>query len=213
MAHELDREHTGADRLPARPAVDTRVDVIAHKLPPPGVEVTKGLLLTFEPKRDRDEEMRRFLIDAESLAEDERGTTAWFAIRLESGEYGIFDVFPDNGARRRHLRGHVPRQLAKEAFSLLGGLPELHLLDVVSTTIPRRPRSSPAGASAGDRHASHDAAMGYQSRAWINVEASSASSPGHRQGRAASSTRPWSTGTASPCSPMPSSSCPSWSPT
>lgn len=126
------------DGLLASPASHVKLDVYAHDLPAEGTvaeALTKGLLLTFEPRHDRDEEIRRFLIDAREYAAEEPGTVAWFAIGLETGEYGVFDVFPDNGARLRHLTGHVPRELAKEAFSILGSMPELHLLDAVSTTL------------------------------------------------------------------------------
>ena len=61
---------------------------------------------------------------------DEPKTTAWFAIRTEDGEYGIFDVFPDNGGRFAHLAGHVPRELAKHALTLLGSMPEMEMLSV-----------------------------------------------------------------------------------
>ena len=141
------REHIAAERtrdpgdrpddLADRPPVDTRLDVFAHKLPAdePERPATKGLLITFGVRHDRDEEAQRFLMDAEAYAADEPGTLAWFALGVENGEYGIFDVFPDSASRRRHLLGHVPRELAKEAFTLLGSLPEMHFVDVVSTTL------------------------------------------------------------------------------
>jgi hypothetical protein len=66
----------------------------------------------------------------------EARTTAWFAIRLDSGEYGIFDAFPDTGGRFAHLTGRVPRELAKHAFGLLGGMPHMKLLDVVAEKLP-----------------------------------------------------------------------------
>jgi hypothetical protein len=43
------------------------------------------------------------------------GDLGWFAIALDSGGCGIFDVFPDNAARFAHLTGYVPRELAKQA--------------------------------------------------------------------------------------------------
>jgi len=44
------------------------------------------------------------------------------APRLGDGEYGIFDVFPDGGARFAHLTGHVPRELAKHTLTILGSV-------------------------------------------------------------------------------------------
>lgn len=129
-----------ADRAPlflsAAPRMQ-RLTIIAHKLPS-GQRVerlTKGLLLTFDAKAGHEESVQRFLRDAEAFVREEEGTTAWFALRLGDAEFGIFDVFPDNGARFAHLVGHVPRELAKHALTLLGSVPELHLLDVLAAKI------------------------------------------------------------------------------
>lgn len=108
-----------------------KVEILADKLPvnpmPPD---TKGLLLTFKAKVGHELEVEQFLREARPMVMEEPNTTAWFAIRTEDGEYGIFDVFPDNGARFIHLMGHVPRELAKQSMSLLGSVPELHMVNV-----------------------------------------------------------------------------------
>jgi hypothetical protein len=70
-----------------------------------------------------------------ALHDAEPGTIAWFALSFGNGEYGIFDVFPDNGARFAHLTGQVPRELAKHATTLLGSLPDLDLLEVLATKL------------------------------------------------------------------------------
>jgi len=116
----------------ARPQIQ-KVDVLAHKLPQNGAagEVTKGLMLTFKAKSGNEEEVEKFLRDAQPLVEDEAKTIAWFALRLEDGHYGIFDVFPDNGGRFAHLTGHVPRELTKHALTLLGSMPDMEMLNVL----------------------------------------------------------------------------------
>jgi quinol monooxygenase YgiN len=116
--------------LDSRPRVQ-KVDVLADKLPVnPTPPDTKGLLLTFKAKAGHETEVEQFLREARPMVMEEPNTTAWFAIRTEEGEYGIFDVFPDNGARFIHLVGHVPRELAKHSMAMLGSLPELHMLSV-----------------------------------------------------------------------------------
>jgi len=111
------------------------LDVLASKLPAsaPAEPVTKGLFLTFKAKTGHEPEVEQFLRDARGIVQEEAKTTSWFALRLAGGEYGIFDVFPDTGGRFTHLTGHVPRELAKHALSLLGGFPEMHLLNVVAS--------------------------------------------------------------------------------
>ena len=69
---------------------------------------------------------------------DTRGTTAWFALRFGRSEYGIFDVFPDHGGRFAHLTGHVARELAKHALTLLGSLPDPDLPNVIASTLDGR---------------------------------------------------------------------------
>jgi quinol monooxygenase YgiN len=108
------------------------VDVLAHKLPSGELDdVAKGLLLTFKAKTGHEAEVAAFLRDARRYVDEEPGTRAWFALQIGDRHFGIFDVFPDQGARFAHLTGHVPRELAKHAFSLLGGMPDMHMADVV----------------------------------------------------------------------------------
>lgn len=56
-------------------------------------------------------------------------------IALSDGQYRIFDVFPDNGGRLAHLTGRVPRELVKNARSLVGGLPDIDMLDVLAAKV------------------------------------------------------------------------------
>lgn len=125
-----------ADTLLDDPPSIQKVSILASKLPSgaPG-EITKGLTLTFRAKSGHEADVEQFLIGAKPLVEAEPGTIAWFALSFGNGEYGIFDVFPDNGARFAHLTGHVPRELAKHATTLLGSLPDLDLLDVLATKL------------------------------------------------------------------------------
>lgn len=123
-----------AEALLAVPPRIQRIDILADKLParPLTAANTKALLLGFLPKTDHESRIEQFLRDAQPLVQDEPGTTAWFALRFEDGHYGIFDTFPDNGARLHHLTGHVPRELAKHALSLLGSLPDPALPGVLA---------------------------------------------------------------------------------
>jgi quinol monooxygenase YgiN len=108
-----------------------KLSVLADKLPVVSpLPDTKGLLLTFRPKPGREQEVEDFLRYAQEEVNNERNTTAWFAIHTDDGEYGIFDVFPGNEDRFIHLVGHVPRELARNAFTLLGSMPDLEMLNI-----------------------------------------------------------------------------------
>ncbi len=108
-----------------------RIDIIAEKMPiVTTLPDTKGLLLTFKAKPGHEADVENFLRRAQLMAMSEPETTAWFAIRTAAGEYGIFDVFPDNAGRFAHLVGHVTRELAKESLTLLGSAPHLEMVSV-----------------------------------------------------------------------------------
>jgi quinol monooxygenase YgiN len=111
-----------------------KLAVLADKLPAtaPTEPDTKALLLTFKAKSGHEQQVEQFLRNAQPMVQQESKTTAWFAIHLDDRNYGIFDVFPDNGARFAHLTGHVPRELAKHALSLLGGVPDIEMLNVLA---------------------------------------------------------------------------------
>lgn len=123
-----------AETLLTEPPRIQKLDILAHKLPETALSQpnTKGLLLTFEAKQGHQHQVEEFWRDARSLVMEEPETTAWFAIHTDDNKYGIFDVFPDHGGRFKHLIGHVPRELAKHALSLLGSVPDPDLLDVIA---------------------------------------------------------------------------------
>jgi quinol monooxygenase YgiN len=128
-----------------------RVEVLASKMPTETTlqaaapEVTCGLLLAFRAKKDNELKVEQFLRAAEPMVHEERGTIAWFALRWPQGRYGIFDVFPDHGARFAHITGHVPRELTKHAFTLLGGMPSMDMLDVLASHFAKQTTTVGAG--------------------------------------------------------------------
>jgi quinol monooxygenase YgiN len=120
-----------------RPPRVEKLDVLASKLPPrpPEATDTKGLVLSFKPKAGHEAQAGQLLREARAWVMEEPGTTAWFALRFENGDYGVFDVFPDNGARFAHLTGRVPRELAKHSLSLLGGVPDMHMPNLLAELV------------------------------------------------------------------------------
>jgi quinol monooxygenase YgiN len=132
-----------SDELFDSPPQIEQLDVLASKAPDgaPAAQISKGLLLTFAPKAGNEEQVADFLRGALPIVEDEEGTIAWFAIRLSNGEVGIFDVFEDNRGRIAHLAGGVPRELLKHALTVLGGIPDMDLVNVLAANLSRAPAS------------------------------------------------------------------------
>jgi quinol monooxygenase YgiN len=116
------------------------LEVVASKMPPDLApeNATCGLLLSFNAKEGNEEKVMQFLRDAQPLVHEEKGTMAWFALRWPERRFGIFDVFPDHGSRFAHLTGHVPRELVKHAFTLLGGMPSMDMVDVLAVHVAHR---------------------------------------------------------------------------
>jgi len=126
-----------------------KLAVLAAKLPSAtrAEPVMKGLSLIFKSKQGHEQQVEQFLRDAQPLVQEEPKTTAWFAIHLDDGHYGIFDVFPDNAGRFAHLTGHVPRELAKHALSLLGDFHDIDMLTVVSSKLTASTAMESSGSS------------------------------------------------------------------
>jgi hypothetical protein len=128
----LDARHGRDDRHRSIPRLRAAAKLLAAQLG--AKEVRKGLLLTIEPTSGtsgRSSTWSRTPGDRRGRGE----TTAWFAIALPDGQYGIFDVFPDDTGRLAQLAGRVPRELVKNARSLVAGLPDMDMRDVLATKV------------------------------------------------------------------------------
>ena len=93
---------------------------------------TVGLLVRLVAKPGKEAEVEQFLKGARPLVLDEPQTTAWFAIRLSPGEFGIFDVFADESGRDAHLGGKVAAALMAQAGDLFSEAPKIEKVDVLA---------------------------------------------------------------------------------
>ena len=91
-----------------------------------------ALQARLEAKPEKAEEVAEFLESALSMAEDEAGTTTWFALRLDETTFGIFDTFPDEDARQAHLDGDIAAALMDNADELLAEEPQIDEVDVLA---------------------------------------------------------------------------------
>jgi quinol monooxygenase YgiN len=98
--------------------------------------VTVGLLATLNAKSGREDDLASFLKNALPLAQDEDDTIAWFAIKINSATYGIFDVFPGPEGRQSHLDGPIAAALMDNADDLLRSPPALKPIVVLAAQLP-----------------------------------------------------------------------------
>ncbi len=95
-----------------------------------------GLLATLEAKPGKENEVEQFLRGAMPLVEDEPGTISWYAIRLGTSKFGIFDTFNDEAGRQAHLSGKVAEALFAKASELFSEAPKIEMIDILAEKLP-----------------------------------------------------------------------------
>ena len=121
-------------RLMSGAPVTTKIEILGSKMPKQLEGVTKGLVLRFKAKPGTEAEVAQMMRDCQPLVDKEAGTLAWFANQYSPSHFGTFSVFADNGSRFAHLTGQIPRELGMTGLALLGGAPEVHMVDVMTGT-------------------------------------------------------------------------------
>jgi quinol monooxygenase YgiN len=85
-----------------------------------------------EAKPGKERELEAFLKSAQPLAERERETISWYAIKMGPGKYGIFDTFADENGRNAHLNGEIAKALFSKAGELLAKPPEIAKPEIIA---------------------------------------------------------------------------------
>jgi quinol monooxygenase YgiN len=97
--------------------------------------VTVGILATIKAKPGKEDELMEFLRSALPLAEHEKDTTAWFALKIDESTFGIFDAFPSEEGRQAHLNGPIAAALMAKANDLLSEAPDIKPIDVLAAKL------------------------------------------------------------------------------
>jgi quinol monooxygenase YgiN len=98
--------------------------------------VKVALFVRLEAKPGKEAEVERFLNSGLALVQEEPDTIAWFAIRMSSSTFGIFDAFPDESGRQAHLSGKVAAALMEKAPDLFAKTPAIEKVDVLAAKLP-----------------------------------------------------------------------------
>ena len=72
------------------------------------------------------------VVAAQPLAERERETISWYAIKMGPGKYGIFDTFADENGRNAHLNGEIAKALFARAGDLLAKAPDISKPEILA---------------------------------------------------------------------------------
>jgi quinol monooxygenase YgiN len=98
--------------------------------------VKTGLFVRLEAKPGKEEEVANFLKGGLAVVDGEPATITWFAIRMSSSTFGIFDAFPDEAGRQAHLTGPLAAALMANADTLLSQRPSIEKVDVLASKMP-----------------------------------------------------------------------------
>src|SRR3990167_7836056 len=88
-----------------------------------------GLLVRLESKPGKEIEVENFLRGGLVIVQEEPATTVWFAIRLGTSTFGIFDAFPNESGRQTHLSGKVAQALFEKAPDLFSQPPIVEMVE------------------------------------------------------------------------------------
>lgn len=93
---------------------------------------TVGLLVTLQARPGKEAEAEAFLKSAQPLAVAETTTTTWFAFKIGSSTFGIFDTFADEAGRTAHVTGPIAKALFARAEELFSAPPQIAQIDLLA---------------------------------------------------------------------------------
>ncbi len=97
---------------------------------------TLAILAILHAKPGKEKEVEEFLKSALPLAQQESGTTSWYALKLGPSKFGIFDTFRDEAGRNAHLSGEIAKALFAKAGELLASAPEIEQPEILASKTP-----------------------------------------------------------------------------
>ena len=94
--------------------------------------VKYALLARVEAKAGKEKEVEEFLKGALPLAQEEKDTIEWFALKIGPSTFGIFDTFKEETGREAHLSGKIAAALMKHADDLLSSPPVIEKVELLA---------------------------------------------------------------------------------
>ena len=96
------------------------------------MEEKVGVLAILTAKPGKEQAVADFLTSALPLAIAETDTVSWYAIQLDGQTFGIFDTFPHDEGRQKHLSGQIATALMANASDLLATAPDIKTITVLA---------------------------------------------------------------------------------
>jgi len=96
-----------------------------------------SIFARLEAKPGKENDVAKFLEKGLELANQEKTTPLWFALRLGPSTFGVFDSFTDETGRQAHLNGPIAKALMGQAAELFSQPPTIELIDVLGVKLPK----------------------------------------------------------------------------
>jgi quinol monooxygenase YgiN len=96
-----------------------------------------SLFVRLEAKPGKERDVEAFLMQGLELANQEKTTPVWFALRIGPTTFAIFDSFHDEAGRQAHLNGPIAQALMAQAPNLLASPPVIEPMDVLGAKISK----------------------------------------------------------------------------
>jgi quinol monooxygenase YgiN len=93
--------------------------------------LTRSLFVRLDAKPGKEADVEAFLNQGLQLANAEATTPRWYALRLGTSSFAIFDAFRDEAGREAHLNGPIAQALMAQAPKLLAGPPVIEKWEVL----------------------------------------------------------------------------------
>jgi quinol monooxygenase YgiN len=96
-----------------------------------------GLFVRLEAKPGKEKEVAAFLMQGLQMANQERTTPLWFALRLGPSTFAVFDAFSDESGRQNHLNGPIAKALMAQAPNLLAAPLSIEKTEILGVKLPQ----------------------------------------------------------------------------
>lgn len=94
-----------------------------------------ALMVRIEAKSGKEKEVENFIQGALPLAEAELDTITWYAIKINSSTFGVFDTFANDEGRNTHMAGEIAKALMANASELLATDPVIEYVDILAAKV------------------------------------------------------------------------------
>jgi quinol monooxygenase YgiN len=96
-----------------------------------------ALLALLQARPGKEAAVEEFLKSALSLAQQEADTSSWYAFKIGTSTFGIYDTFANEEGRKAHLTGDIAKGLMARADELFSTPPKIESLDILAVKPPK----------------------------------------------------------------------------